>query len=623
MTSPPAAADPRRKWNSPGGMAFSRCKTAEVRNQEEADHILKNLEDAAFNVESVVTKEKKRYPVPPFTTSKLQQEAARKLRFTVKKTMMLAQRLYEGIELGGEEGRIGLITYMRTDSARISDEAMEMVRSYVSDVYTGPYLPEKPVIYKSKKDAQDAHEAIRPTFVGRTPEDLKGFLSEDEFKLYRLIWTRFVASQMNPAVYDQTSVEILAKDYMFRASGRVQKFDGFLKVYEETKDEDVATPEDEEDITLPTLTQGEALHSLGITPKQHFTEPPPRFTEASLVKALEEKGIGRPSTYATILTTIQDREYVQKDQGKFRPTELGTVVTDMLVRHFEDIFDVQYTARMEEELDEVEEGKLTWVEALDEFYKKFQKDLKKASKNMENLKTQEIPTDQVCEKCGSPMVQKWGQFGSFLACSAYPECKNTKEIAKEETPEAKENAGAEAEPEPCENCGRPMALKRGRFGQFLACTGYPECKTTRKIASGGGAPKKPDVLLDEVCPQCKEAKLVIKDGRFGLFTSCSNYPKCKYIKPKTIGVPCPKSGCGGELIERRSKRGKVFYGCSKYPDCDFVLWNKPVPEQCPSCGAPYLIEKTTKREGTIRYCNEEKCDYKVAVESDSPEGVAS
>jgi DNA topoisomerase-1 len=604
-------------------LAKIKGKTAEVTNQEQADHILQNLEGAAFTVESVVTKEKKRYPVPPFTTSKLQQDASRKLRFTVKKTMMLAQRLYEGIELGGDEGRIGLITYMRTDSTRISDEAMEMVRSYVSDVYTGPYLPEKPVLYKSKKDAQDAHEAIRPTFVGRTPDDLKPFLSEDEYKLYRLIWTRFVASQMNPAVYDQTSVEIAAKDYLFRASGRVLKFDGFLKVYEETKDEDVATPEDEEDITLPQLAQSETLRSLGITPRQHFTEPPPRFTEASLVKALEEKGIGRPSTYATILTTIQDREYVQKDQGKFRPTELGTVVTDLLVRHFEDIFDVQYTARMEEELDEVEEGKLTWVEALDEFYKKFQKDLKKASKNMENLKKQEIPTDQVCEKCGSPMVQKWGQFGSFLACSAYPECKNTKEIAKEEGGDPKENAGADAEPEPCENCGKPMALKRGRFGQFLACTGYPECKTTRKIAAGGGAPKKPDVILDEVCPQCKEAKLVVKDGRYGLFTSCSNYPKCKYIKPKTIGVPCPKSGCGGELIERRSKRGKVFYGCSKYPECDFVLWNKPVPEQCPSCGAPYLIEKTTKREGTIRYCNDDNCDYKVAVETDSPEGVAS
>jgi len=594
-------------------------KTAEVTNQEQADHILKNLEAAQFNVDSVVTKEKKRYPVPPFTTSKLQQEGARKLRFTVKKTMMLAQKLYEGIELG-EEGRIGLVTYMRTDSTRVSDEAMQMVRSYVSDVYGEPFLPEKPVVYKSKKDAQDAHEAIRPTFVGRTPEELKPYLSEDEFKLYHLIWTRFVASQMNPAVYDQTSVEITAGDYLFRASGRVLKFSGFLKVYEEAADEDVPKADDEEDITLPLLTQGELLRSLGISPRQHFTEPPPRFTEASLVKSLEEQGIGRPSTYATILTTIQDREYVQKDQGKFRPTELGTVVTDLLVRHFEEIFDIKYTARMEEELDEVEEGKLTWVEALDEFYKKFQKDLKKATKNMENLKKQELPTDQICEKCGKPMVQKWGQFGSFLACSGYPECKNTKEIQKEETAAGAETSGTEAEPEPCENCGKPMALKRGRFGQFLACTGYPDCKTTRKIIAGAGVPKKPDVLLDETCPQCKEAKLVVKDGRFGAFTSCSNYPKCKYIKPKTVGVPCPKPGCGGELIERRSKRGKVFYGCLKYPECDFVLWNKPVPEPCPVCAAPYLIEKTTKREGTIRYCNDENCKYKVPVESDSPEG---
>jgi len=606
-------------------LAKIKGKTAEVTTQAEADHVLQSLDGASFNVESVITKEKKRSPVPPFTTSKLQQDSARRLRFTVKKTMMLAQRLYEGIELG-EEGRIGLITYMRTDSTRVSDDAMQMVRSYVSDVYGAPYLPEKPVVYKSKKDAQDAHEAIRPTFVGRTPDDLKPYLSDDEFKLYRLIWTRFLASQMNPAIYDQTSVEITAKDYLFRASGRVLKFDGFLKVYEETADEDTKKPEDEEDITLPALTQGELLKSLGITPKQHFTEPPPRYTEASLVKVLEEKGIGRPSTYATILTTIQDREYVVKEQGKFRPSELGTVVTTMLVRHFEEIFDLQYTARMEEELDEVEEGKMTWVEALDEFYKKFQKDLKKASKNMENLKAQELPTDQVCEKCGSPMVQKWGQFGSFLACSGYPECKNTKEIAKEEVA-GKEGSegGAEAEIEPCENCGKPMALKRGRFGQFYACTGYPECKTTRKIIGSGGAPKKPDIVLDETCPQCKEAKLVIKDGRFGPFTSCSNYPKCKYIKPKTIGVPCAKSGCGGELIERRSKRGKVFYGCLKYPECDFVLWNKPVSEQCPQCGAPYLLEKTTKREGTIHYCNvtEPKCGYKISVETADAEGVAS
>jgi DNA topoisomerase I len=594
-------------------------KNSEVRNQAEADHILDVVRKADFLVESVVTKEKKRNPVPPFTTSKLQQDAARRLRFTVKKTMMLAQKLYEGVDLGGEEGRAGLITYMRTDSTRVSDEAMQMVRSYVSDVYGPNYLPEKPVFYKSKKDAQDAHEAIRPTFVGHTPDDLKTFLSEDELKLYRLIWTRFVASQMNPAVYDQTTVEISAKDYLFRENGRVMKFDGFLKVYEESNpDEDVhakPTGDEEDDIALPPLTVGEKLRLLDVTPKQHFTEPPPRFTEASLVKALEEKGIGRPSTYATILTTIQDREYVTKDQGKFRPTELGTVVTDMLVKHFEDIFDIQYTARMEEELDEVEEGKMTWIEALDEFYKKFQKDLKKASKNMENLKAQEIPTDEVCEKCGSPMVKKWGQFGSFLACSAYPDCKNTKEIALEEPPKEGE-AGSEAEPEPCENCGKPMALKRGRFGQFLACTGYPECKTTRKIAQGTRTPKKPDIILDETCPKCGQAKLVIKDGRFGEFTACSNYPKCKYIKPKTVGVPCPKPGCGGELIERRSKRGKVFYGCIKYPDCDFVVWNKPVPEQCPQCGAPYLLEKSTKREGLIRYCNEETCKYKVQVETE-------
>ena len=590
-------------------------KIAEVKNQAEADHILEVAKKSEFLVESVVTKEKKRNPVPPFTTSKLQQDAARRLRFTVKKTMMLAQRLYEGVELG-DEGRVGLITYMRTDSTRISDEAMEMVRSYVSDVYGSNYLPEKPVFYKTKKDAQDAHEAIRPTFVGRTPDDLKPYLGEDELKLYRLIWTRFAASQMNPAVYDQTTIEISAKDYLFRENGRVLKFDGFLRVYEESTDDDIhakPTGDEEDDIALPPLTVGEKLRLLDVTPRQHFTEPPPRYTEASLVKVLEEKGIGRPSTYASILTTIQDREYVTKDQGKFRPTELGTVVTDLLVKHFEDIFDVQYTARMEEELDEVEDGKMTWVEALDEFYKKFEKDLKKASKNMENLKRQEIPTDEVCEKCGSPMVKKWGQFGSFLACSAYPECKNTKELALDEPPKEGQPA-ADAEPEPCENCGRPMALKRGRFGQFLACTGYPECKTTRKTAQAGRAPKKPDVILDETCPKCGQAKLAMKEGRFGEFIACSNYPKCKYIKPKTVGVPCPKASCGGELIERRSKRGKVFYGCAKYPDCDFVAWNKPVPEQCPQCGAPYLLEKSTKREGLVRYCNEESCKYKVSVE---------
>ena len=584
----------------------------EIPNQEASDHIVSAVRDSEFRVQSVVKKEKKRRPVPPFITSKLQQDAARRFRFTVKKTMMLAQRLYEGKEIGSD-GVVGLITYMRTDSTRISDEAMDMVRPYISGTYGEPYLPEKPVFYKSKKDAQDAHEAIRPTFVEHAPDKIKAALTEDEYKLYWLIWTRFVASQMNPAIYDQTTVEIESKKYLFRANGRVQKFDGFLKVYEETSDEDAKKDPEDESVSLPALSEGETLRLIELDPVQHFTEPPPRFNEAGLVKALEEKGIGRPSTYASILTTIQDRDYASKKQAKFRPTELGTVVTDQLVKHFADIFDVQYTARMEEALDEVEEGKMTWVEALEEFYTKFEKDLADATVNMENIKRQEIPTDEVCEKCGKPMVIKWGQFGSFMACTGYPECSNTKEI-KVDGEDEEEEKTEEEKIEPCENCGKPMALKRGRFGQFFACTGYPECKTTRKIGAGENKPKVPDIALDEPCPKCG-SNLVIKEGRFGPFTACSSYPKCKYIKPKTIGVKCPKPDCGGELTERRTKRGKIFYGCANYPDCDFVVWQRPIAESCPKCKAPYVLEKSTKKEGTIRYCNEESCDYKEPVEA--------
>ena len=587
-------------------------KNIAVANQAEADHIVSGVRDAQFLVQSVVKKERKRRPVPPFTTSKLQQDAARRFRFTVKKTMMLAQRLYEGKEIG-EEGSVGLITYMRTDSTRISDDAMGMVRTYVSGNYGSDYLPEKPVVYKSKKGAQDAHEAIRPTFVEHTPEQIKGYLTEDEYKLYWLIWTRFAASQMNPAVYDQTTVEVEAKGYLFRANGRIQKFDGFLKVYEESRDEDAKTAPEDENVQLPPMTEGEALRLLELDPAQHFTEPPPRFTEAGLVKALEEKGIGRPSTYAAILTTIQDREYAQKKQNKFKPTELGTVVTDQLVKHFADIFDVQYTARMEEELDEVEDGKMTWVEALDGFYSKFEKDLSEAKVNMENIKRQEIPTDEVCDKCGKPMVIKWGQFGSFLACTGYPDCTNTKELQKDED-EGDEETKEQETIEPCENCGRPMAIKRGRYGQFYACTGYPECKTTRKMGPGETKPKVPDIPLEEECPKCG-TNLVLKEGRFGQFTACGNYPKCKYIKSKLVGVVCPKPDCGGEIIERRSRRGKTFYGCSNYPNCDFVLWQRPVAEACPQCNSPYLLEKTTKRGGPIRYCNEESCDYKISLET--------
>jgi DNA topoisomerase-1 len=587
-------------------------KNLEIENGQQAEEIVRSLRPARFIVESVEKREKRRNPVPPFITSKLQQEASRKLGFSVKRTMTLAQRLYEGIELG-DEGGVGLITYMRTDSTRVSNDALEEVRQYVTSTYGDAYLPEKPIFYRSKKDAQDAHEAIRPTAVSRKPEEIKRYLTSDEFKLYKLIWQRFVASQMKSAVFDQTLVEIEANKYLFKASGSVLKFDGFLAVYSEGKDE-----KDEEDEELahpiPQLTKGEILTLNDLKPEQHFTQPPPRYTEATLVKALEEKGIGRPSTYATILTTIQDREYVVKQEGKFSPTELGIVINDLLVESFADIFDVQYTARMEEELDEVEDGKLHWIQALEEFYGKFKVDLEKAQKHMTDVKKMEEPTDEKCEKCGSGMVIKWGRHGKFLACSAYPECKNTREIARDNQAASERAVEGEQIEENCEVCGRPMALKRGRFGQFLACTGYPECKTTKRLpGASAGKVRMPDVPLSEACPECGK-NLVIKHGRYGEFTACSNYPNCKYIKKKTLGIACPQPNCRGELVERKSRRGKVFYACNQYPKCEFTVWQKPVSKPCPKCGASFLLEKVTKRQGTIQYCNSPSCDHKETVQ---------
>jgi DNA topoisomerase-1 len=587
-------------------------KNLEIENEAQSTEIVKHLENTRFIVDSVKKTEKKRNPVPPFITSKLQQEASRKLRFSVKKTMMLAQKLYEGIELGSE-GSVGLITYMRTDSTRVSDDALADVRGYIDSSFGPDYLPEKPIFYRSKKDAQDAHEAIRPTSTACNPEEIRHYLGPDEYRLYKLIWQRFIASQMKPALFDQTSVEILADKYMFKATGSVLKFDGFLKVYAEGKDE--KDEEDEElEHKLPMLTEGEILKLNKLLPEQHFTQPPPRFTEATLVKMLEEKGIGRPSTYATILTTIQDREYAVKQEGKFSPTELGFVINDVLVASFADIFDIQYTARMEEELDEIEEGKIGWTQALSDFYGKFEEDLKTAGERMGIIREPE-PTDEKCEKCGSPMVIRWGRHGRFMACSAYPECKNTREIAREgATANAEGKAEVEQIQELCENCGKPMTLKRGRFGQFLACTGYPECKTTKKLAaSGSGRLSVPDVPLEEKCPQCGK-HLVIRHGRFGEFTACSAYPECKYIKKKTIGIACPKPNCKGELVEKKSRRAKVFYGCDQYPNCDFTAWSKPINKPCPQCGAGYLLEKTTKKQGTIHSCNVKTCDFKEAVE---------
>ncbi|HYM78760.1 MAG TPA: type I DNA topoisomerase [Candidatus Dormibacteraeota bacterium] len=599
----------------------------EVTNGEDAEKIRVALEKADWVVRSVDKKERRRNAAPPFTTSKLQQDSSRKLRFSVKRTMMIAQRLYEGVELG-EEGSVGLITYMRTDSTRVAPEAIQEVREYVGKEYGPTYLPEAPNTFKEKKDAQGAHEAIRPTSAMRHPDQIKQYLKEDEFKVYKLIWQRFVASQINPAVFDQTTVDIDAKNgseaFWFRVTGSVLKFDGFLRVYEESKE---GKDEEDEELKhkLPALEAGQKLTLKELKPEQHFTEPPPRFNEASLVKELEERGIGRPSTYAAILTTIQERQYVQKIGGKFVPTEIGLVVTDLLVENFRDIFDLQYTARLEEELDEIEEGKEKWQDAMAEFYKKFQKDLKYAAKHMENIKRMEKPTDEKCEKCGSPLVIKWGKHGSFYACSTYDkEDPNTCTFTKEnpinlpdlDSADMQETGAAE---EYCENCGRVMVLKRGRFGQFMACTGYPDCKTTRRLDQGK---KVPDIPLDELCPKCGR-NMMIRHGRYGEFTTCSGYPECKYVKQNYIGVKCPDCK-EGDLVEKRARKGNTFYGCGNYPKCKFTSAHKPIAEKCPSCGSEYLVEKNLKA-GPVIACPNKECDYErpAPPPPPNPEAAAS
>lgn len=589
-----------------------------IKTAEQAQEIVTEAGKSDFIVDEVTKKERKRNAAPPFITSKLQQDAARKFGFSVKRTMIAAQKLYEGLDLGNE-GMVGLITYMRTDSIRVSDAAIENARDFIGKEYGDKYLPAKPNIFRSKKGAQDAHEAIRPTDVNRTPESLEGKLAADELKLYRLIWQRFLASQMSAALFDQTTIDIAAGKYIFRASGAVQKFDGFLKVYQEAseqKSKEQSEEDEDKELALPAVEAGEKLKLNSIEKNQHFTEPPPRYSEASLVKALEEKGIGRPSTYAAIMTTIQDREYVEKIENRFHPTPLGTTVNDLLVENFNDIFNTAYTAGMENALDEIEDGNLDWRNAMRGFYDKFSKDLEEASENIKNKKKTSIPTDEICEKCGAGMVIKFGRFGQFLACENYPECKNTREVAKRSS-EAEGGSDEEAEEVPvCELCGKEMALKKGRFGPFYGCTGYPECKNIRKIAKGDQKPVAAPVPLDEKCPK-DGAHLVIRQGRFGEFTSCSNYPKCDYVKRDVIGIPCPK--CGGDIAVKKSKRGKVFYGCVNYPKCDEVYWDKPVAEPCPKCSAPILLEKTTKRDGTVRYCKNEECDHKISVENaDAP-----
>jgi DNA topoisomerase I len=582
----------------------------EVNNQADADKVVVAVQKAKWVVASVAQKEKKRNPPPPFTTSKLQQAAYNRLRYTAKRTMSLAQKLYEGVELG-QEGSVALITYMRTDSVRVSNDALDQVRTLIPERFGATYLPEKPNFYKSKKDAQEAHEAVRPTDVMRAPEDVRPFLEDDLFKLYQLIWQRFVASQMLPAIFDQTTIDINAGDYTFRATGSVQKFDGYLRVYQmpaaNADREDDEKDDEGEGRSLPQVSEGQSLRLDQIRPDQHFTEPPPRYNDATLVKELEEKGIGRPSTYAAIISTIVEREYVTKDQGRFSPTMLGERVSMLLVKSFEDIFDVGFTARLEEELDEIEEGKLPWRQAVKEFWDPFLVDLDKADEEMLSYKAG-IPTGQKCEKCGQgELLERISRHGFFLGCSRYPECDYIKDLSPELPDE-----GGEAKIEYCDNCGKEMVIKRGRFGVFLACKGYPDCKTTRRLVSGTRIARQPDVPLDEKCP-LDDAQLLRRQGRFGDFIGCANYPKCKYTRPITLGIKCPKCN-EGEFVRRGISRGRgagrIFYGCSRYPDCDFTTPHEPINEPCPKCGAPFIVEKRTK-QGNFRSCIKEGCDWEI------------
>jgi DNA topoisomerase-1 len=589
-------------------------KKADVNNETLARQIETVVKTGKFVVETVTRKEKRQTAPPPFITSTLQRAAYNRSKYPVKRTMSIAQKLYEGKELG-PHGLVGLITYMRTDSVRTSDDALTEVRQYIGAKYGADILPEKPNTYKVKKaaQAQEAHEAIRPTSTEFEPEAIKDYLTKEEFNLYKMIWDRFVASQMKPALFDVTDVDIRNSNYIFRASGEVQKFAGYLAVFQDASDDDDDEKKSENDKALPPMNEGDALELLNLDTRQNFTQPPPRYTEATLVKALEENGIGRPSTYGAILTTIQTRDYTYKHEGKFFPTQLGVLISKLLKQSFGDIIDESYTARLEEELDEVEDGKIEWKALMREFSDKFTVDLARAQTEMQQVKGTGLETDEKCETCGKPMVIKFGRFGEFLACSNYPECKTTKEMAKGDAAEVAEGE----EQIICDKCGKPMQLKRSRFGQFYACTGYPDCKNTKDPRlMKANIPNEPQ----PPCENCGK-EMVLKSGRYGPFYSCSGYPDCKNIRkigggkstpPKPTGVKCPQCN-EGELVERRSRRG-IFYSCSRYPKCEFALNNRPLNKPCPKCQTPYLLEKTTKRDGHIEYCNNAECDYKAPIE---------
>ncbi|MBI5178206.1 MAG: type I DNA topoisomerase [Nitrospinae bacterium] len=533
----------------------------EINNEADATAAVEGIKGEKLSVASVELKDRKRNAPAPFITSTLQQAASQRYRLRAGKTMRIAQKLYEGMDVGGGES-VGLITYMRTDSTRIADDAIAEVRGYIGDTLGKEYLPEKPNSYQSRTSAQEAHEAIRPTSVARTPESVKKYLAPEEYKLYDLIWKRFVASQMNPAIIATLTVDVAAGRYTLRATGSQMKFYGFLKVYGEDEEKD-KEPENR----IPALEKGDVLNLDEITPNQHFTQPPPRYTEAALIRELEEKGIGRPSTYATIMDTIQSRDYAELEDRKLKPTQLGRMITDLLSQHFPTIMDLQFTAQMEGGLDKVEEGNQDWVGLLNEFYAPFAKALEAANVNIVSQK-EEIKTEHVCEKCGSPMV-----------------------------------------------------IKHGRYGKFLACSGYPACKNAKPLNDEGSAPLEP-VKTGDKCPTCGK-DMVLRSGRFGKFIACEDYPTCKTTKAVTMGIKCPKD-CGGEIVERRTKGKRFFYGCSSYPKCDFVSWEKPIKEPCPKCGHPFLVYAAKKKGETPAIkCPKKECDYTRELPQETAEaGVA-
>jgi len=519
-------------------------KKTKVKDGKSADKIVSELRKTPFILENVDVKEKKRNPAPPYITSTLQQDGFRLYRYPVRRTMMIAQKLYEGMEIG-EQGLVGLITYIRTDSVRVSDEAVSGARKFIQDNYSKEYIPGKPRVYKNKRKAQDAHEAIRPTTFSLPPEAVQPYLKKDEYNLYRIIWNRFIASQMSSAQVEETVFDIRSGKYQFQAKGEVIKFDGFLAL--------TAKEKKEEEI-LPKVEAGEELKLIDLESKQNFTQAPPRFTEGSLVKELEARGVGRPSTYAPIISTLQNRVYVVKEKGKFIPTDLGLFVTDFMLENFSDLMEYEFTVRLEEELDRISEGELSWVDYLKSYYSLLDKDIKEASK-VKGVKATGIPLEDACPECG-----------------------------------------------------RKLVIKEGRYGRFKACSGYPECEYRESLV------KKEVKPLEETCPECGN-QLVMRKGKYGIFVACSNYPECKYVKKekKDTGIPCPKR-CGGTIVRRKTRKGKIFFGCSKYPECDFATWDEPIHQPCPQCGREFVLRKNLIRGTPFLHCSNEECDYKETVE---------